>query len=397
MPLFDDRMQLLIDSMSDALLFATPDGRVIGCNQTACRMFGYSLSEMVHLHRRDLAVEDGRVETVQHAREQTGASLGAVTCVRRGGARFECEVTSIAVNVTDGPSETWVILRDISDRLRADTAVTALRESNELLRALTDAAFEAIVIHRDGEILIANRAAELAARVEPGGLVGRRLLDFIAPESIPMVMARIREGNEQPYESVGRRSDGTTYPVEVQARVGAVRVQGLPARVAVVRDVSERRKLEEQVRQTQKMEAIGKLAGGIAHDFNNLLAVILSAASLASSEIEPGHPSRQSLEDVCRAAERAAELTHKLLAFGRKQVLQRTPHRRQRRTSRHGVDDASPRRGGRDPEDVSGRHAGTNRCRSGAGRAHDVEPGGEFPRRHAPGGYAVRVDTRARR
>ena len=205
--------------------------------------------------------------------------------------------------------------------LRADTAVSALRESNELLRALTDAAFEAVVIHRDGEILIANHAAELAARVEPGGLVGRRLFDFIAPESIPMVMDRIREGNEQPYEAVGQRSDGTTYPLEVQVRVGAVSVNGAPARVAVVRDVSERRKLEEQVRQTQKMEAIGKLAGGIAHDFNNLLAVILSAASLASSELDPGHPGRESLDDVCRAAERAAELTHKLLAFGRKQVL----------------------------------------------------------------------------
>ena len=289
LPEFDDHMQGLIDAMSDAVLFATPDGRVIGCNQTACRMFGYSLEEMVHLHRRDLAVEDERVAAVQRDREQTGASRGSVTCVRRGGARFETEVTSIAVTLADGQTQTWVILRDLTDRLRADAAVTALRESNELLRALTDAAFEAVVIHRDGEILIANRAAELAARVEAGGLVGRRLFDFIAPESIPMVMARIREGNEQPYESVGRRSDGTTYPLEVQVRIGAVSVHGAPARVAVVRDVSERRKLEEQVRQTQKMEAIGKLAGGIAHDFNNLLAVILSAASLASAELDPGH------------------------------------------------------------------------------------------------------------
>jgi PAS domain S-box-containing protein len=324
-PRVDERLQLLIDGVGDALIASDLEGRIIGCNQSSCKLFGYSWPDMLGLSRSDLVLDDERLREVLRERRDSGASRGTLTFVRQGGERFEGEATTVEIPAADGSRRVWTMVHDLSDRRRADQATAALSESTEMLRALTDAAFEAIVIHRDGLILVANRAAEELARVPTGGLTGRQLFDFIAPEAIPSVLERIRQGNEDPYESRARRADGTTYPVEVRIRIGPVNVDGRPARVTAIRDLTERKKLEEEVRHAQKMEALGRLAGGIAHDFNNLLSVIVGAVGLAASEIESRHPAQEALDDVRRAADRAAELTAKLLAFGRKQVLKARP------------------------------------------------------------------------
>jgi two-component system cell cycle sensor histidine kinase/response regulator CckA len=110
--------------------------------------------------------------------------------------------------------------------------------------------------------------------------------------------------------------------IAVEILAHSLTLDGRPARLALVTDVSEWQRLEEHLRQTQKLEAIGLLAGGIAHDFNNLLTVIGGYASLVSREVPAASRMRSHVGEIIRAADRAASLTQQLLAFSRQQVMQ---------------------------------------------------------------------------
>ena len=117
-----------------------------------------------------------------------------------------------------------------------------------------------------------------------------------------------------------RKKDGTVIDVEITAH--ALTFYGRPAQIVLAYDVTERRSLEEQLRQSQKLEAVGQLAGGVAHDFNNLLTVITGYSDLSLRRLDKNNPLRSNLEEIKKAGERAASLTRQLLAFSRKQVLQ---------------------------------------------------------------------------
>ena len=116
-----------------------------------------------------------------------------------------------------------------------------------------------------------------------------------------------------------RKKDGTLITVEISSM--AVTVAGRSARLVLANDISDRHRLEQQLRQAQKMEAVGQLAGGIAHDFNNLLTVVTGYSEMALDELGPGHPVAESIAEIAKAGDRAATLTRQLLAFSRKQVL----------------------------------------------------------------------------
>jgi PAS domain S-box-containing protein len=142
-------------------------------------------------------------------------------------------------------------------------------------------------------------------------------------EDIPNLLDNVSRDLPQ-YEEAGvwqhRKKDGTIIDVEITAHELAF--YGRPAQIVLAYDVTERRSLEEQLRQSQKLEAVGQLAGGVAHDFNNLLTVITGYSDLSLRRLDKDNPLRSNLEEIRKAGERAASLTRQLLAFSRKQVLQ---------------------------------------------------------------------------
>jgi PAS domain S-box-containing protein len=194
-----------------------------------------------------------------------------------------------------------------------------LAESEARLGAIIRSAQDAILIARNGqEVTLFNAAAERMFRCKAADAIGQPLAKFIPldvtdPSADATLSARIGMGTR------GVRADGEEFPLE--ASVSRAEVGGVRFHTVVVRDVSERRRLEAQLHQAQRMEGIGVLAGGVAHDFNNLLTVINGYTDMVLDEIPPDAPWREMLGEIRQAGERAAALTRQLLAFGRKQVL----------------------------------------------------------------------------
>jgi PAS domain S-box-containing protein len=211
--------------------------------------------------------------------------------------------------------------------IRNGQLFAAVRESEEMFRCLAEASFEGIAVHDGGRILEVNRTHARLFGYTPAEMVGMSVYELTAPETRDRVQQHIQSGHEGPYEAVGIRRDGSTFLGEVRA--GAATYRGRPVRVVAIRDITERRRadaertrLEDELRQAQKMEAIGRLAGGIAHDFNNLLTVVTGRCQLLLDRLPPADPLRRNVDLIAKTADRAAALIRQLLAFSRKQVLQ---------------------------------------------------------------------------
>jgi len=184
-------------------------------------------------------------------------------------------------------------------------------------RILTEGAFEALAITMRGQIVDGNdRFAELL-RAPLAELIGRPVFDFVPKEFQGGMSERLQHGFTEPWDHELRLADGTRIPVEAQAK--AVTVDGRTVRVTALRDISQRKRMEEEVRRALRMESIGRLAGGVAHDFNNLLTVILSVVKVMG-EAQRSPADVNDLQQIEVAAERAAHLTSHLLAFARKQI-----------------------------------------------------------------------------
>ena len=214
------------------------------------------------------------------------------------------------------------VIRDDTERLRAEVAV---RESEERHRLLFEEnPIPLLVI--DAETLMflsVNAAAVRQYGYSRAEFTRMSITDIRPDEDAPLALARAAAPPEVRGQRSGayrhRRKDGSTVIVEIVSRdfVFAER----HARLVLAIDVTEQRHLEDQLRQSQKIEAVGQLAGGIAHDFNNLLTIIKGNVELALHQLPGGVPLRNDLEQIAHAASRAALLTRQLLAFSRKQVL----------------------------------------------------------------------------
>jgi PAS domain S-box-containing protein len=213
--------------------------------------------------------------------------------------------------------------RLLEEQKRADEM---LRETSESLRALIEASPVAIVeLDTEENVRTWNPAATRMFGWTPPEVLGRPypILPDDRRAEYRSLFDRYARG--QPlagFETQRQRKDGTLVDVELSGAPLIGADGRLTGTMGVITDITQRKRLEELLRESQKMEAIGRLAGGIAHDFNNLLMVITGRSELALADLARGDPRRQDLELIQTTAHRAADLTGQLLAFSRKQLLQ---------------------------------------------------------------------------
>jgi signal transduction histidine kinase len=209
------------------------------------------------------------------------------------------------------PFEMSHLVATVEQAVGKQRLAQALLDSEERYRLVTENITDAVfLLELDGRIALANRRAEMITGRPQEELVGRSLSSLL-PEA----------GTSPFFEAELIRKDGAHVLLEVH--VTSVLKDGQPAAgLGVARDITERRNLEDQLRQAQKMEGIGRLAAGVAHDFNNLLTAIGGRCYLVLNALTSENPIRREIEIIQDAAERAAKLTNQLLAFSRKQILE---------------------------------------------------------------------------
>ena len=363
------KFRTLYDSSRDAIMLLDEKG-FFDCNEATVKIFGCAdRAEFCSYHPADLSPKfqpDGTDsmtsanQRIATAMERGSNSFEWMHC-RTDGTEFPAEVLLSSMEL-GGKKVLQAVVRDITDRKRAEEelkkhhdqldelvkrrtakltqaneqlqreitgrkrADDALQSSEEKYRQLVNNLGDGIgVVDEHETFTFVNPATEELFGCQPGKLLGRNLKDFLEPEQYDIVLKQTEER---------RQNKSSTYELPINNIEGKKRLLRVTATpnfdpdghfmntLGIFRDITKFRELESQLRQSQKMEAIGTLAGGVAHDFNNLLTAISGHLELAENAVDPGDPLCPDLAAIRKAADSAAELTRQLLAFSRKQTLE---------------------------------------------------------------------------
>jgi PAS domain S-box-containing protein len=331
----EEKFSKAFASSPDAIILTrVRDSQIFEVNEGFVHLSGYSREEALGRTTQELgfwvSLRDQEIYLTA-LRDHGSVREQAVKLRDRGGTVREAHLSGGIFRLGE-ELVALTTIRDVTDAKRAERelreSAQALRESEARFRA-SEGRYRSLFEGAPDGILVAD-ADGTYVDVNPSGvrmlgysreeIIGKPSAIILAPEESPRIalaLAEIKEGVEQRHEWEFRRKDGSRFHADVQATVMA------DGRIlALVRDASERKRMEEQLRQSQKMEAVGRLAGGIAHDFNNILGVIIGYGEMIRSKVLEGHPDRRRIDQIVGAAERGAGLTRQLLAFSRKQVLE---------------------------------------------------------------------------
>jgi len=319
-------LTLILDGVAEHVIFQDPSMHIVRANQAAADSSGKTADQLVGArcyevwHGRDVPCEGCPVKAALETGEPHRAEMTTPDGRRwdvRGRPVYDVDGTLVgAVEVT----------LDITDRRRAEEA---LRQSEEDYRLLFEQSVDGIVVVADGKIVRANRAFADIHGWSVEDLVGTPGTDLLHPDERAAAAERIRgvidrtleRPNARQYRAL--RADGSIALVEY--RSSRILWKGRPAVQSIVRDVTEQVRLQEQLQQAMKMEAVGQLAGGVAHDFNNLMTGILCHAGLLKAEAGACESVRETADLIEGAARRAAQLTSQLLGFARRGKQQDVP------------------------------------------------------------------------
>ncbi|HZS52051.1 MAG TPA: PAS domain S-box protein [Bryobacterales bacterium] len=326
------RLRLLLDNIHDAVITEDLRGRLVFANDRFLHMFGLRRDQIGGL-RLDACIhpEDRRLRHDWHEplfADSEGGARFEFRGLRSDGTTLYLESSVVPVCLRGMVLGYQSVIRDITERRKAEERQRELVQRLEFL--VSHMPLGCIVFDLDFRILEWNSSASRIFGWSAPEVFGRNGLELlVAPESRLEIVAAWKE------LQLSQRSDHRVTQNLTKDR-GVIECEwfntslidetgAVVAVASMVQDVTERKNLEAQLRQSQKMEAIGVLAGGIAHDFKNLLTVIVGNISLALMRLGAAHPAGRGLQDAEKAAERAAELVQQLLGFSRKSPIRPRP------------------------------------------------------------------------
>ena len=311
----------IVESSDDAIIGNTLDGTITSWNPAAERIYGYSAAEAIG-QSIDMLVPEALRGDVPGILAQVQAG-DRVEQYETGRARKDGTVIDVWLTIS-GVKDSFgaivgasTIARDINERLRG---VEALHQSEDSYRALFERHPSPMWLNdlETLRFLTVNEAAIASYGYSREEFLSMTIDEIRVPEAAEDSRRNSANDPDAPSGSRHRRKDGTF--IEVLVSSDSIEFEGHQASLVLAQDMTEQRRLEEHLRQAQKMEAIGNLAGGIAHDFNNLLLVIRGYSTILLKQLTDEHL-RDSAQQIDGAAQLAGEFTHQLLAFSRQQVL----------------------------------------------------------------------------
>jgi len=292
-------------------------GRILEANQAAVRKFGFSREEMIGRNVNDLigpGYDTGGYRGSGETQDARGHAFMS-ELKTKDGLRIPAEITASVVEYRGRQ----LILSSIRD---TRIPVESEAEVSNLMAAIEQAAESVHVTDAGGFITFVNPAFENITGYSREEALGKRAVHLLRAEDTPgehygSVWSELRKGKIWSGDLRGHTRDGAVFEVEASIAPVRDREDRIVSYVAVMRDVSQEIELERQLRQAQKMEAIGTLAGGIAHDFNNILSAIIGYTELAGTNLPRNSEERKHLQKVLLAGERARDLVKQILTFSR--------------------------------------------------------------------------------
>lgn len=320
----EQRYRDLYDNNRDGIVVYDLSGKIVECNPVFLEMSGYTLSEITKLTNKDITPKKWLKTDVTMVQSQTlkrgYSEIYQKEYIHKTKDIFPVELRTYLMKDDNGkPEGFWAIIRDISDRKKIETEINMLAHTVKSIREAVS------VTDLNDNILFVNEAFIKIYGYSEKELIGKNISIIRSPNNDPEIIKKILPDTITKGwigELVNRRKNGEEFPVYLSTSVIRDDKKNPIALVGIASDLTERKIIEAQLRQSQKMDAVGKLAGGIAHDFNNILSIINGYSDLVLQEIDNSHKLYKKLNQVRKAGEKASNLVKQLLAFSRKQIIE---------------------------------------------------------------------------